>query len=58
MGYFFEALCCCKILVFILINFLGYTFDEFSNLMQIGWALLIYAVCYSFMDDRGVYKRV
>jgi hypothetical protein len=46
IGYLFLFLCCSKLLMFILINFLGYNYDILSHCTQISWSLLIYAVYY------------
>ncbi|MDR1334136.1 MAG: hypothetical protein LBJ71_02875 [Holosporaceae bacterium] len=46
MGYFFMALCSCKLFAFLLVNLLGYSFDVRSNFIQVLWALLIYTIYY------------
>jgi hypothetical protein len=46
VGYFFVFLCFCKIIAFVLINSMGYTFDMSAHSMQILFALLTYTIHY------------
>ena len=45
-GYLFLFLCYAKLLSLIIINFLGYSYDTHSNVMQIFWSLLVYWTYY------------
>jgi hypothetical protein len=57
-GYLFLFLCCAKLFSFMLVSFLGYSYDVRLNSVQIFYVLLIHSIYCFFRAIRKSYYHV